>query len=806
MAKQQNLHRTTADETPGNLYWEDQWWSVALGLVMFGGLLAGLGVAYLPLEGAPWYRSAWPVLYSVPALTFVVIVALAYFHDRLGSRSVQLALVLCAIFHLALLVQMINTPLLTWGEGTAERAKTPSKRPRLLAPEYHATRLAHEEDRPKQDFERPLPSQTPEPAREERTDKRPEEADRPVEVPKPAEVPIQQATPEASLANRQQQSEAPPRLDDEMSRLARQESATPATPEQNVTLPAAPALPDERAATAPAPIAMAKAAREPAHSEVVPAQSLARAEASASRLASREPAPPTRPKANARIVPRDEPMQPVEGAVSSLPRTGPAVSSPSNAPARVEVPEVGPRSAVAQAELDHSPARVAATRSSPATASSPAASSGPRVEASAPPGPAGIGFEPARSAGLRSRTAKTGGVNIEPTTSRFARSEVGGLPSVSTAAVIPAEAFSTRVARARGQQPLGGRGAVSPDSEQAIERGLAFLARHQRPDGSWSLQGFPEEASLVTNTAATSLALLAFQGAGYHHREFQYRDVVLRGLVYLLKNQQENGDLFIPLDDESNRSVWLYSHSLAAIAICEAYGMTQDPELREPAQKAINFVVASQEPDRGGWRYAPRVGSDTSVSGWMLMALKSGELAGLDVPPDAYNRVIVWLDNAQQPGEPSLYRYNPYASDTQEQRHGRLSSRSMTAVGLLMRLYLGWSRENPNMLRGAVYLAQALPANGSQQQPQRDTYYWYYATQVLAHVGGEPWNAWTSRLHALLVNSQVRQGPMSGSWDPRGPIPDRWGPHAGRLYVTALNLLSLEVQYRKLPLYEGVER
>ena len=81
-------------------------------------------------------------------------------------------------------------------------------------------------------------------------------------------------------------------------------------------------------------------------------------------------------------------------------------------------------------------------------------------------------------------------------------------------------------------------------------------------------------------------------------------------------------------------------------------------------------------------------------------------------------------------------------------------------------------------------------------------YYWYYATQVMAHMGGEQWQAWNNRLHPLIVNAQVRQGPYAGSWDPAAPLPDRWGPHAGRLYVTAMNLLSLEVQYRKLPLYE----
>ena len=130
----------------------------------------------------------------------------------------------------------------------------------------------------------------------------------------------------------------------------------------------------------------------------------------------------------------------------------------------------------------------------------------------------------------------------------------------------------------------------------------------------------------------------------------------------------------------------------------------------------------------------------------------------------------------------------------------------MTAVGLLMRLYSGWQRDNPHLIRGTEFLAGNLPAIGSARQPERDTYYWYYATQVMAHVGGEPWQAWMARLHPLLVNSQLRQGPYGGSWDPQASIPDRWGPQAGRIYVTTMNLRSLEVQYRKLPLHDDLSR
>ena len=203
----------------------------------------------------------------------------------------------------------------------------------------------------------------------------------------------------------------------------------------------------------------------------------------------------------------------------------------------------------------------------------------------------------------------------------------------------------------------------------------------------------------------------------------------------------------------------------------------------------------------------PGIGSDTSVTGWMMMALKSGELAQLEVPKDTYQRIRNWLDRAQlSESRPYLYCYNPYAADSLEQRGGRQPTYSMTAVGLLMRLYSGWRRDNPHMARGADHLLQSVPSVGTPSNPYRDTYYWYYATQVMFHMGGHHWHSWNQRLHPLLVGSQIRDGELAGSWDPRSPVPDRWAVFAGRLYVTALNLLSLEVTYRHLPLYEDTAR
>ncbi|MDX1944557.1 MAG: hypothetical protein SFU86_04050 [Pirellulaceae bacterium] len=466
-----------------------------------------------------------------------------------------------------------------------------------------------------------------------------------------------------------------------------------------------------------------------------------------------------------------------------------------------DIPEVGPTSAVAQAEIDHILGGVGNTPMSRQTGEALA------VNVEAPEGPGGIGADFSPEVGLNTRQARQESLQVHLRSARFVKNTAGGVPSTSTTAIASTTAFSSRGARKTGDEPAGGKGTPPPQTEEAIEMGLAFLARYQMTDGGWSLQSFPENAGLATDTAATALAVLAFQGAGYNHREHQYKDVVRGGIDFLVKSQKENGDLFVPLDDNSNRSVWLYSHSLAAIALCEAYGMTQDPALKEPAQKALDFILAAQHAERGGWRYSPGVGTDTSVTGWMMMALKSGELANLNVPKDTYAKIDKWLDLAQQsPAEPHLYRYNPYAPDTEEQKHGRSASKTMTAVGLLMRLYTGWKRDNPNLAKGADYLKENLPAIGTPREPQRDTYYWYYGTQVMFHMGGEHWQAWNSRLHPLIVNGQTKAGPLAGSWDPRGAVPDRWGPHGGRLYVTALNLLSLEVYYRHLPLYEDTAK
>ena len=427
-----------------------------------------------------------------------------------------------------------------------------------------------------------------------------------------------------------------------------------------------------------------------------------------------------------------------------------------------------------------------------------------RLDVDADQGPAGLGAKVDLRSGADTRPSTHTSLQIEPSIEqRYQRRDFGGTLAVSPDVVLAKEAF-------RQRSPSAIKDVSEPSTEAAIHLGLEFLAKHQKPDGSWALGGFDTEhplskRQLNSDTAATGLVLLAFQGGGYNHREFKYAAPMNQAIKWLVEHQSEDGGLYLESDKRSDQACRLYSHGIATLALTEAYGMTQDPALKGPAQKAIDYIAKSQHPQKGGWRYFanPNAQStDTSVSGWMMMAIQSAELAELQVDPAVKQKLTGWLNIAADPENESTYRYNPYAVDSKgvSRVQGLRSTPSMTSVGLLMRIYSGWDKSDPRLLSGADYLLlQQLPNTTTRKM--RDTYYWYYATQVLKHVGGEQWNQWNNTLRPLLIDTQQRKGEMAGSWHPYEPVPDRWGAYGGRLYVTTMNLLSLEVRHRLLPLY-----
>jgi hypothetical protein len=227
----------------------------------------------------------------------------------------------------------------------------------------------------------------------------------------------------------------------------------------------------------------------------------------------------------------------------------------------------------------------------------------------------------------------------------------------------------------------------------------------------------------------------------------------------------------------------MYSHGIAALAITEAYAMTKDRGLREPAEQAIKFIVSSQYDD-GGWRYSPGFEGpppgDTTVTTWQVVALKSASLAGIDVPYDVWARIEGFLDGVQEDGG-SRYVY----------MIGRPDTNATTAAGLLCRMIGGWPRDHRPLMQGVMRL-------GAEQPERNNMYFNYYASQVLHHVGGAQWERWNPRMRDYLVDTQATDGHEVGSWY----FAESHSTPGGRLYTTAMATMTLEVYYRYMPLYK----
>lgn len=325
------------------------------------------------------------------------------------------------------------------------------------------------------------------------------------------------------------------------------------------------------------------------------------------------------------------------------------------------------------------------------------------------------------------------------------------------------------------------------ESEAAVERALEWLAAHQLPNGGWSLVHDTGECNGRCSDngstdrfdpSATGLSLLAFLGAGYTHREGKHRETVRRGIYFLLQivDETPQGASFLY---QSERG--MYNHGIAAFALCEAFQMTNDPELRARAQGAVDFIVAGQN-YQGGWGYLPKQPGDLTLTGWQIMALKSAYAAGLEVPPSTIIRVDPFLDSQQTPSS-FFYGY---------QRPGK--SPTCTSIGLLLRLFRGLPSTHPTLLDGSAYLAKTT-------RPNTDAYFNYYATLLLFHVGGPGWEPWNERMREHLIDSQEQSGHMAGSWY----FEDPYGREGGRLYTTAMCAMTLEIYYRFAPIYQQAD-
>jgi hypothetical protein len=322
-------------------------------------------------------------------------------------------------------------------------------------------------------------------------------------------------------------------------------------------------------------------------------------------------------------------------------------------------------------------------------------------------------------------------------------------------------------------------------TQTAIAHGLEWLAKTQQKDGSWVLATEPNlvggavavvtkepnRPSFARRVAGTTLAVLPFLLAGYTHQEGAFKEVVSKGLKQITDAIKIDGH-----GPDTADWAGMYTHGLSTIALCKAYGRTKDPKLRGAGHAAVDFIVFSQDPRGGGWRYFPGDAGDTSVLGWQFTALKMAQDAGLKVPSSTFAGATKFL-NSIQTDDGSAYYYLPYLK-----KRGDTPGPATTAIGLLCRTYLDWDRTTPALRKGV----DKILASG----PLDNIYFNYYATRLMHRYGGDEWRKWRGVMMERLIVTQDKTGPAAGSWF---STKDEWKYYLDRLGITALSLMTLEI-------------
>jgi hypothetical protein len=370
---------------------------------------------------------------------------------------------------------------------------------------------------------------------------------------------------------------------------------------------------------------------------------------------------------------------------------------------------------------------------------------------------------------------------------------------------------------------MGGRKGGNA-TEKAVLSALKWLADHQTTEGFWDCDEFPLEdkypneppstgpGNPVNDVGVTGLALLAFLGNGNTMSEGQYRENVSRGINWLKRVQLETG-LFG--DDIGNPT--LYNHSIATMAMGEAYYFAnRTPLLRKNMTKAVSLISRSRNP-YGVWRYAvePNGDNDSSITGWMIFALKTAQDGKIPVSKDNFDGAKSWFAQMTDPGNGRTgydYKFGrgsaPARPEGYKDRWPGSKSESLTAVALLCSIFMADStkiRSNKDyedyeiLKKQADLCVRTLPV-WDDPGGSIDMYYWYYATFAMYQWGGNHWKQWQKAIEKALIPNQCiestgykKDDNLYGSWDPIGP----WGEgEGGRVYSTATGALILEVYYR----------
>jgi hypothetical protein len=330
--------------------------------------------------------------------------------------------------------------------------------------------------------------------------------------------------------------------------------------------------------------------------------------------------------------------------------------------------------------------------------------------------------------------------------------------------------------------------------ETTVNRAVTFLLNNQDRDGSIN----DPDKRHSHNLAMTALSTMAMAAVGHQPGDQTREGAAMRKAVeFLLKPDPQGRDRegYFGNNDGSR----MYGHGIITLALTELLGMgvdkNQDRLLRERSAKAVELILRSQRVRKydnrfeGGWRYSPDSGdADLSVTVWQVMALRSAHNASLPVPKEAIDNAVAYLKRSYESrrdadGTPLNLKSGCSYQPGQSPRYA-------TAAAGLLALQVCGQYNVPEVIGSAEWLREK-DVNFDERWFFYGTY--YYA-QGMQKRGGEFAKVAQLNAEKILLAKQLPEGSWYGS--------DGQERVAGKVYCTALAVLSLSVKYHFLPIYQ----
>jgi hypothetical protein len=327
----------------------------------------------------------------------------------------------------------------------------------------------------------------------------------------------------------------------------------------------------------------------------------------------------------------------------------------------------------------------------------------------------------------------------------------------------------------------------------SLQGALDWLCASQLEDGAWpaATDAAAQRTTAGSRVGVTGLAVLALLADGNTTQVGPRAGSLRAGVDWLLAQQAESG-----LIGEASGHAFLYGHAIGLLALAEASNLSggeTSERLADPIQRAAAFAERARNP-YGAWRYdVPPVGdNDTSVTGWMALALVAARDAGAGVDEACFEGTWSWLDEVTD-AETGRVGYTN-AGSTSSRIPGINDdfpvdpTETLTAEAMFVRAVTGDLDEDRDVLaKQEALLLRKLPEHDLEGRTT-DPYYWYFGSLAAFQCGGELWEAWRPALDTALAAAQAEDG----SFPPEGP----WDSIGGRVQSTALSAMSLSVSYR----------